>query len=325
VDTRQATLTIKRHGTTSVRARILAAGVRRVLAPRLAKVTFSERELRRAAALDRLAARARPPKGATVEPVRFDGFGAEWVHGPGVGKDRTKEAIIYFHGGGWICCGLNTHRPLVARISAAAGVPVLSVDYRMMPAVTFEAEVDDCLTAYRWLLDQGLEADRVVAAGDSAGGYMAFAMTLRAREDDIPLPAGIVALSPMLDMDLAGKSAHANAALDPSAPIPLLERFNEVFLADADLTDPRISPIQADLTGLPPALLSVGSTEVLFHDSELMAHRLVAAGVPAVLQIWDGQLHVFQAYSPLVPEAKTAIAEIGAYIRGRLDRQPEYS
>lgn len=325
METQQATLTIERHTTTSIRARLLAAGVRKVLRPRLAKVTFSEREMRRVAAIDRLAGRAKPPKGATIEPVTFDGFGAEWVHGPGVGPDRTREAIIYFHGGGWICCGLNTHRPLVARLSAAAGVPVLSVDYRMIPAVKFEAEVEDCLTAYRWLLDQGLEAANIVVAGDSAGGYMAFATVLRAREDDIPLPAAIVALSPMLDMDLAGKSAHVNATLDPSAPLPLLERFLEVFLSDADLTDPRISPIQADLSGMPPTFLSIGSTEVLAHDSELMARRLVAAGVPTTLQVWEGQLHVFQAYSPLVPEAKTAIAGIGAYVRGCLDRQPEYS
>ncbi|WP_067476145.1 alpha/beta hydrolase [Actinomadura hibisca] len=316
--TQPVTLVIDRRGTASLRSRAVSAGVRRLLQPRLAKLAelpIDDKALRRAAALDRMAARSRPPKGTHRERVRFDDFQAEWVHGPGVGRARDK-VILYLHGGGWICCGLNTHRPMVARFSAAAGVPALSVDYRMIPAVAFEEEVEDCVTAYRWLLEErGIAPENVVIMGDSAGGYLTFATALRAREEGLPQPAALVALSPMLDMDLTAKLAHANMTLDPSAPGPLLERLVEGFLGHLDVTDPAVSPIRADLSGLPPTLLTAGSTELLYCDSELMARRLAESGVPVTLQVWDRQLHVFQMFGPLLPESRTAIAELGAFVR----------
>ncbi|MFI6522660.1 alpha/beta hydrolase [Spirillospora sp. NPDC050679] len=312
------TLVIDRRGAASLRSRAISAGVRRVLQPRLAKAAelpIDDKALRRAASLDKLAARARPPKGTHCERVRFDGFRAEWVHGPGVGRARDK-VILYLHGGGWVCCGLNTHRRMVARFSAAAGVPALSVDYRMIPAVAFEEEVEDCFTAYRWLLeDRGIAPRDVVIMGDSAGGYLTFATALRAREEGLPQPAALAALSPMLDMDLTDKLAHANMALDPSAPGPLLERLVEGFLGHLDVTDPKVSPLRADLSGLPPTLLTAGSTELLYCDSETMARRLAEAGVPVTLQVWDRQLHVFQMFGSLLPESRTAIAELGAFVR----------
>ncbi|MCP2338135.1 alpha/beta hydrolase [Actinomadura rupiterrae] len=311
------TLVIDRRGTASLRSRAVAAGVRRLLAPRLAKAAAlppDDRALRRAAMLDGLAARARPPRGARFQPVAFDGFRAEWTHGPGVGRNRD-QAILYLHGGGWVCCGLNTHRRMVSRFSAAAGVPALSVDYRMIPAVPFEEEVEDCLTAYRSLLADR-DASDIVIMGDSAGGYLTFATALRAREEGLPLPAGLVALSPMLDMDLTDKLAHANMKLDPSAPGPLLEWLVRSFLGHLDLGDPKVSPIRADLAGLPPVLLTAGSTELLYCDAEIMARRLAEAGVPTTLQVWDRQLHVFQMFGPLLPESRTAISDMGAFVRG---------
>lgn len=315
------TLVIDRRGTTSLRSRAVEAGVRGLLRPRLAKAAerpLDDRALRRAAVLDKLAERGRPPRGAHFEPVAFDGFRAEWTHGPGVGPGRGK-AILYLHGGGWICCGLNTHRRMVSRFSAAAGIPALSVDYRMIPVVPFEREVDDCLTAYRSLLD-GRDASDIVIMGDSAGGYLTFATALRARDEGLPLPAALVALSPMLDMDLESKLAHTNTRLDPSGDGRLLERLVGDLLPHLDLTDPAISPIRADLTGLPPVLLTAGSTEILFSDSETMARRLVRAGVPTTLQVWHRQIHVFQMFGPLLPESRAAIADMGTFVRHALDR-----
>ncbi|MGI8334616.1 alpha/beta hydrolase [Actinomadura scrupuli] len=326
MDTPPATLVIERNGGASWRSRALGAGVGAVVRRRANRVKartgtvagFGPDDLRRLAALDRLAGYAPLPRGTHVERVRLDGFGAEWVHGTGVGPDRDHGIMLYFHGGAWVTCGLNTHRRLVSRLSAAAGVPALSVDYRMVPAVPFEAEVEDCLTSYEWLLDQGVRPQDVVVAGDSAGGYMSFAMTLLARERGLPLPAGIVALSPMLDMDLTAKLEHRNARLDPTAPMEVLELLVEFLLPGADLADPRISPIQADLRGLPPALISASSTEILYCDAERMAHRLAAAGVPCTLKVWDRQLHVFQALGPLLPESRAAIAELGAFTAATL-------
>ncbi|MFC5182639.1 alpha/beta hydrolase [Actinomadura harenae] len=313
------TLVIDRQGTASLRSRAVAAGVRGLVRPGLAKAAerpLTEKALRRAAVLDRLAGRARPPRDAHFAPVAFDGFRAEWTHGPGVGPDRAK-AILYLHGGGWVSCGLNTHRRMVSRFSAAAGVPALSVDYRMIPDVPFEDEVEDCLTAYRSLLEDR-DASDIVIMGDSAGGHLTFATALRARDEGLPLPAALVALSPMLDMHLGTKLAHPNTRLDPSGPGPLLERLVEDLLPHLDLTDPAISPIRADLTGLPPVLLTAGSTELLYTDAETMARRLVRAGVPTTLQVWHRQIHVFQMFGPLLPESRAAIADMGAFVRGAL-------
>jgi acetyl esterase/lipase len=315
------TLVIERHERASLRSRAVAAGVRGVLRPRMARAGrtgFGPADLERAASIDRFAGRFRPPKGIRYDPVELDGFGAEWVHGPRVTDDRGGKVLLYFHGGGWVSCGLNTHRRMIAWMSTTSRIPALSVDYRMIPQVKFDEEVDDCLTAYKWLLDRGHRPDQIVVAGDSAGGYLTFATLLKARDEGLPMPAGLVALSPMLDMDLASKRAHANATADPSGSMKLVEQLVEMILGGLDPADPKVSPIRADLTGLPPALITAGSTEVLYCDAEEMAHRLAEAGVPCTLQIWDRQLHVFQMFGPLLPESRTALRDIGRFVRARL-------
>lgn len=242
------------------------------------------------------------------------------LRGPGAAPPRDK-VILYLHGGGWISCGLNTHRRMVSAFSAASGVAALSVDYRMIPAVPFEREVEDCVAAYRWLLeDRGIDPAHIVIMGDSAGGHLTFATALRARDEGLPMPAALVALSPMLDMDLTSKLAHANMSLDPSDPGALLERLVEEHLGHLDLTDPAVSPVRADLAGLPPVLLTAGSTELLYCDSERMAHRLAEAGVPVTLQVWDRQLRVFQMFGPYLPESRAAIGALGAFVRDALER-----
>jgi acetyl esterase/lipase len=305
-----------------VRSRLVTAAINRATPRYLAKLTGEGLSPQIAAGLakfDRMSARVPALRGSRVEPVRIDGVGAEWVHGPGVPAARDR-VILYLHGGGWVCCGLNTHRRMIASFSAAAGVPALSVDYRMIPAVPFEREVEDCLAAYRWLLDdRGVDPANIVIMGDSAGGHLTFATALRARAEGLPMPAALVALSPMLDMDLTDKLAHANMGLDPSDPGVLLEKLVEAFLGHLDLKDPAVSPVRADLAGLPPVLLTAGSTELLYCDSELMARRLAEAGVPATLQVWDRQIHVFQMFGPLLPESRAAVAGLGRFVRDALD------
>ncbi|GAA3211022.1 alpha/beta hydrolase [Actinocorallia longicatena] len=311
------TLTIERHARPSLRARALARGMRALLRPAIGRASAGPIDYAKAASFDKMAARFRPPRGTHVKPVRLDGFGAEWVHGPGVGRSREK-VVLYFHGGGWISCGLNTHRRMIARLSAAAGVPAFSVDYRMLPEVTFNEEVLDCVAAYEHLLGSGIPASNIVVAGDSAGGYMAFASTLLIRDAGLPLPAAIIALSPMLDMDLEAKLAHANSRLDPTNVMPVLQNFVKEILADLDAKDPAISPIYADLAGLPPCYMSAGTTEILACDAEIMAERLAAAGVPCTLQLWDDQLHVFQMFGSALPESRAAIADFGRWVTASL-------
>jgi acetyl esterase/lipase len=255
----------------------------------------------------------RVPRGTRVEPVRLPQCRAEWVRASRV--HTADHAMLYLHGGGFLCGSPRTHRGLVARLSAAADIPVLSVNYRHPPRVPILTAVDDCATAYRWLLEQGFSPERIVIAGDSAGGNLAFATPLHARALGLPRPAGVVALSPWLDLSLSGETYRTNARRDPFIPMHFLVRCARLLCDGRDPADPRFSPLFADLAGLPPVLLQVGSTEVFRSDSERMAFRLMRADVPCALQVWERQVHVFQAFAPMTRESRAAIREIGQFVR----------
>ncbi|XRQ13497.1 alpha/beta hydrolase [Actinomadura welshii] len=295
-------------------ARTAAWLSRRLVRPLVARLPWTPFTLRFAPLLDLGAALLVPPRGTKVTRVRRLGCGAEWVRGRGVPAD-SRKAILYFHGGGFVACGLRTHRRMLARISQAAGMPVLSVAYRMQPRVTIDTSIGDCVDAYRWLLDRGYGADDIVVGGDSAGGYLAFMAPLYALRDGLPRPAGIVALSPFTDLDIDVKIAHANAALDPFIPAPRMWDMVRTCFPGAEYTDPWLSPVHADLSALPPTLIQAGSIEVIRADAELMAERLGAADVPCTLQIWEGQMHVFQVFADVSREGLAAIKEIGAFAR----------
>lgn len=296
----------------------VAARPRRFVRPLVARLPWTPFTLRFAPLLDLGAALMVPPRGTKVTKVKGIGCAAERVRGRGVPAD-SRKVILYFHGGGFVACGLRTHRRMIARISQAAGMPVLSVAYRMQPKVTIQTSIGDCVNAYRRLLDQGYEADDIVIGGDSAGGYFAFMTPLHALRDGLPRPAGIVALSPFTELDIANKIAHVNAPLDPFIPAPRMGDMVRTCFPDAELTDPWLCPVDADLAGLPPTLIQAGSIEVLRADAELMAERLGAADVPCTLQIWEGQMHVFQVFADISREGLAAIAEIGAFARRATD------
>ncbi|HLV72215.1 MAG TPA: alpha/beta hydrolase [Vulgatibacteraceae bacterium] len=295
-------------------ARLAARASRWLLRPLVSRLPWTPFTLRFAPLLDLGAALLVPPRGTRVTKVRGLGCGAEWVRGPGV-PAGSRKAIVYYHGGGFVACGLRTHRRMIARISQAAGMPVLSVAYRMLPRVTIDTSIRDCVDAYRWLLDLGYAADDIVVGGDSAGGYLAFMAPLYALRDGLPRPAGIVALSPFTDLDIDTKVVHANAAIDPFIPAPRMWDMVRTCFPGADYTDPWLSPVHADLRGLPPTLVQAGSIEVLLADAELLAERLGAADVPCTLQIWEGQMHVFQIFADVSREGLAAIREIGAFAR----------
>jgi acetyl esterase/lipase len=256
--------------------------------------------------------------GTERKPVRLAGCRAEWVRAPGTDLSR---AILYLHGGGFVCCGLRTHRRLVSRISAAAHAPVLSVDYRMLPRNPISTAVSDGIDGYRWLLARGFGAHEIVVAGDSAGGYLAFMVALTTADLDLPRPAGVAALSPLTDLDPSVKLAHPNVRHDPLfSPVVLryiadLESRTSARVVVEGETGPRLSPVDSELAGMPPSLIQVGSTELLLPDAELMAERLAEAGADCEVQVWDRQVHVFQAGADFVPEARRAIHEIGDFVR----------
>ncbi len=295
----------------SVRARVVYAAARLMLRPLLTYWPLNPLGLIPLPLVDGIADLLPHPHDTEFERVELPGFRGEWARAEGAEQDG---AVLYFHGGAFIACGLGTHRHEVAKISASAGLPVLSVAYRQLPQVPLVGSLMDCLAAYRHLLDSGLDPSRVVFAGDSAGGHLAFATALAAMAQGLPQPAGIVALSPWLDFDATAKIAHPNAARDAYAPVSRLPFLTKLCLGKGEL-DPLASPVNCDLAGLPPVLLLAAEDEMLRCDAELMAERLGAAGVPCTLQIWAGQVHAFPVLGDLLPESRAAIHEIGVFIR----------
>ncbi|MEV6768525.1 alpha/beta hydrolase [Nocardia sp. NPDC051030] len=256
-----------------------------------------------------------PPRGTHTRLVRFENFRAEWVWNRNtVDPERVRDAaILYFHGGGFVACGLNTHRRLVARIARESGMPLFNVDYRQLPWAHITDTIEDCVAAYRHLLAQGFEAERIIVAGDSAGGGLAFTTALEARNRGLPMPGGIVAIAPWADLDSTDKLAHPNNRLDPflsgeALAIPA----SWGFAVDGRL-DPIWSPVNRDFSGMPPVLIQIGSTEVLRSDVDKLVARCAEADVQCQVQVWDKAIHVFQAAADILPDARAAIREIGEF------------
>jgi acetyl esterase/lipase len=250
--------------------------------------------------------------------------GSDWIGeyiepktGPGSVSGEADGAVLYMHGGAFVFCGLNTHRPVAAGLSVGSGLPVLSVAYRLYPRGVVQDAVDDCVQAFHHLVEKGVDPARIVLAGDSAGGHLAFAVTLALRDLGYQT-AGIVAFSPWLDFDHTTKTAHVNRDRDVMIPASRLRQVARLCLGVRDL-DPQHSPVNADLSGLPPVLMICAEDEVLRADSELMRERLLAHGVPVHLQIWSGTLHAFPAFPVRVPDILAARAVAAEFIRESVD------
>lgn len=263
-------------------------------------------------------------RGSVVEHTRVAGVPAEWVRGPralGAAAHRDDRAVVlYLHGGGYVFGSPRTHRNLVSRISHVTGLPALSLDYRLPPVATLPAPIEDALGAYRHLLEEGHAPERIVVAGDSAGGHLALTLALHAAEAELPSPAALVLLSPWTDLTMSGASIAANAPRDPFIQPIALHRAARVALAGADPAHWRSSPLFAPdalFRRLPPTLLQVGSTEVLYDDAARTAQRLAEAGVRSELQVYERQPHVVPLWNG-TPEARTALREIGRFVAGAL-------
>jgi acetyl esterase/lipase len=256
-----------------------------------------------------------PPEGAAFEPVEAGGVPCEWTSAPGAARERT---ILYLHGGGYCMGSVRTHRGLVARLSGAAQARALSVDYRLAPEHPHPAAVEDATSAYRWLLDQGVPPERVVIGGDSAGGGLTVAALLALRDAGDPLPAGGVCISPWVDLEAIGESMTSRAEADPMVQRDAVLRVARAYLGGADPRTPLAAPLWADLAGLPPLLVHVGTAETLLDDSTRLAERARGAGVDVTLEPWEEMIHVWHAFAPLLPEAGRAIAGIGEWVRKRV-------
>lgn len=247
-----------------------------------------------------------------LEPVSADGVPAEWIAAPEATADRV---IFYLHGGGYTLGSINTHREMVSRLSRAAGARALAINYRLAPEHPFPAAVEDSTAAYRWLLGNGVNPGRMVIAGDSAGGGLTIATLVALRDAGVPLPAAAVCLSPWVDLEGLGESMRTKAAVDPMIPAEMIAEGGKAYLGGADPRTPLAAPLYADLTGLPPLLLQVGTSEVLLDDSTRLAERARAVGVDVTLEPWDDMIHVWQIFAAMLPEGQQAIDRIGEFVR----------
>lgn len=263
--------------------------------------------------LELMAKMVKIPKDVKCEPVDVGGIPAEWISTPGVVNDKV---ILYLHGGGFIAGSIATHRDLAQRISRVSKARILLIDYRLGPEHPYPAAFEDVLTAYRWLIDvEKITPKNLIIAGDSAGGGLTVGGLIRMRDEGIALPAAAVCLSPGIDPTGSGESFKTKVDVDPFITPELFKFMITNFFGDIDLETPLTSALLADLSGLPPMLIQVGTSEILLDDSVRLAERAKAAGVDVTLDVWEDMIHVFQLFAAFAPESIEAIDKIGEFIQ----------
>jgi acetyl esterase/lipase len=260
------------------------------------------------------------PPGVTYDDVAAGGVPAQWATPDGADSGRV---FLYFHGGGYCFCSMRSHRKLVGHLAAAARCRALNVGYRLAPEHPHPAALTDALAAYRWLLATGIDARDVVVAGDSAGGGLALALLVKARDERLPLPVAGVLCSPWVDLAMTADSITTRADIDVRQDPAGTKWCAKLFLAGQDPRDPDASPLYADLTGLPPLYIQAGDWDILVDDAHRLADRARRAGVDVRLDLFPEMLHAHQIWAGNMPEADDAVARIGEYARQRFARASE--
>ena len=261
--------------------------------------------------LEKTGSRLKPHSQVRIIAVDAGSIPAEWLIPQGAPRDR---AVLYIHGGAWFMGSTKTHRGFVSNLAFTSGIRALSINYRLAPENPFPAGLEDCISVYEWLLHSGFPARHIIVAGDSAGGNLTLALLIALRDAGKPLPAGAVALSPATDLALTGESYKTRKRIDPYFRHVGFNTIIEDYITGHDPFHPLISPLYADLNGLPPLLIHVGDHEVLLDDTVRFGDRAVAAGVRAKTVVWPKMFHVFQMFAPILPEAQQAIDQIAKFI-----------
>lgn len=243
----------------------------------------------------------------------------EWVRGPGA--TREDGVVLYVHGSAYTICSARTHRGITTRLSAKTGLPVFACDYRLAPSHRFPAAADDVRAAYEWLIGEGHEPDRIVLAGDSAGGHLAVDLALELIREGRTPPAALVAFSPVLDLSMSLAAARERMRPDPMISAARAARLLDLYIAGHEPTAPRLSFSFDGADRFPPTLVQAGAREMLAADAIELARGLESAGASCRLEVWPDQMHVFQALSRVVPEAEQALDVAAEFIDEQLEVQ----
>ena len=251
-----------------------------------------------------------------VNRVSAGGVPAEWIAYEG---NPPNAALLYLHGGGYVQGSMRSHRSTISWIGKAAGICALGLEYRLAPESQFPAAVEDSVAAYSWLLSTGHLPSKMAIAGDSAGGGLTLSTLIALRYYGLPMPAAGVCISPWTDLTQSGDSMKTNAESDPTVGKERLDDMAGLYYGSANPEAPLASPLFADLTGLPPLLVQVGSIETLLDDSTRLVEKAKASGVDATLEVWDDMPHVWHNWAPVLPEAQQAVDSIGEFLRQRMN------
>lgn len=254
-----------------------------------------------------------PVTGVQVKEVDVAGMPGVRLVPEGAPSDRV---ILYLHGGGYAIGSRTSHTPLVANLAKAARIEVVLPEYRLAPENPFPAAVDDALAAYQWVLDQGVAPERIVVAGESAGGGLTLALLVSLRDAKRPLPAAAVAISPWCDVSAIGEMTKEALEIDFLTP-DALEQFAGWYADEATRKQPLCSPIFADLSGLPPLLIQAGECEILSDQDRRLAALAKDAGVDVMLEVEPGMFHAWPLFAGMLPEADEAIARIASFVRAK--------
>jgi epsilon-lactone hydrolase len=286
--------------------------IRGLLAAHPCPASLDERRKR----LDALGAQYPLPPDVRVEPVDANGVAAEWTTTPEA--DPTR-AILFLHGGGYISGSIDSHRHMIAQAGREARARTLALGYRLAPEHPFPAALDDAIAGYRFLLSQGFAPETIAVAGESAGGGLAVATLVSLHDAGEPLPACAWLSSPWVDLTMTGASIRTKAAVDPLLSEPYLAELAKAYLNGTDPLNPLASPLHADLRGLPPMLIQVGSAEILLDDAVRLAGAAGAADVRVTLEVWPDMIHAWHLFYQQVAAGRRALAAVGAFIHAMLN------
>ncbi len=285
-------------------------GVRALLTGRPRPVGWAERRAR----IEEVAAVDPPPPEVAFTPATIAGVPAEWSAAPDANPSRV---LLFLHGGGYCSGSIASHRNLAARAGQAAGMRCLALQYRLAPEHPFPAALEDARGAFEALLSQGFAPADIAVGGDSAGGGLTLALMASLRDAGRPLPGCGWLISPWVDLAMTGATMDTKDAVDPLIHRAYLDELSEAYRGGRPAEEPLISPLHADLAGLPPVLVQVGSAETLLDDAVRIAGRLGSADVPVRLEVWPGMIHAWMLWAARLADGRRALAAAGDFLRRR--------
>ncbi len=270
--------------------------------------------------LDQLGRLTRAARDVAIEEDELHGLKVEWYR---PAKARSGKILLYLHGGAFALGSCDSHRKLVTQIARAGRIDAVLPEYRLAPEHPYPAGLRDCVGVYRALLDYGYNPKNIIVGGDSAGGGLTMSLMLELRHAGEPLPGAAILISPFLDFTASGESVVTRAAQDPWFRPEDVNVVIGHYCPDEELEDPLLSPVFANVAGLPPTLVQVGDDEILLSDSTRIAANMKNAGVDAELQVFPEMWHVFQLFVGKMPESRGAIDKIGEFIEHHFFEQGE--